>query len=313
VCALLFASIASMPIDARAQGSTEPSLPPPSGPLVLRLSPTPRTTALGGAWVAGRDQDVLFFNPAQLIGARAGLDVAITRHGPSSTMATLGSSYAAGPMSLTLGWGVQMLSFSAAADAPYPYAPDVVLATTPANASSAQLSVGGAVVYKGFRIGGAGKYVVDRAPASVLGAGDPNRHALAVDVGVARNLFSGVAAASVQNLGAIDEETSELVLPRQALFGWSLSRAAGPVDLMIVSQLTVRSEWTSPAAGLEVGYSWIEGYTVAGRIGVRRPETTAEQPIALGGAFTADRLTVEYAVQFFDAGRRSHGVTIRWR
>src|SRR5690348_7189303 len=91
VCALLFASIASMPIDARAQGSTEPSLPPPSGPLVLRLSPTARTTALGGAWVAGRDQDVLFFNPAQLIGARAGLDVAITRHGPSSTMATLGS------------------------------------------------------------------------------------------------------------------------------------------------------------------------------------------------------------------------------
>jgi len=42
----------------------------PAGPLLLLVPATPRTAALGNAWVAGRDQDVLFYNPAQLIGAR---------------------------------------------------------------------------------------------------------------------------------------------------------------------------------------------------------------------------------------------------
>ena len=51
----------------------------PAGPLLLLVPATPRTAALGNAWVAGRDQDVLFYNPAQLIGARQGLDVSIDR------------------------------------------------------------------------------------------------------------------------------------------------------------------------------------------------------------------------------------------
>jgi hypothetical protein len=35
--------------------------------------------------------------------------------------------------------------------------------------------------------------------------------------------------------------------------------------------------------------------------------------MSLGAAFTADRITVEYAMQFVDGGRASHGVTVRWR
>jgi hypothetical protein len=62
-----------------------------------------------------------------------------------------------------------------------------------------------------------------------------------------------------------------------------------------------------------VGYSWIQGYNVAFRIGARRPETTAEHPLAFGAAFTADRLTLEYAIRIFDGGRTSNGVTVRWR
>jgi hypothetical protein len=75
----------------------------------------------------------------------------------------------------------------------------------------------------------------------------------------------------------------------------------------------MRTGWIAPAAGFEVGYSWIEGYSVALRVGARRPETDAGQPMSLGASFTADRLTVEYAAQFIDGGRISNGVTVRWR
>jgi hypothetical protein len=36
-------------------------------------------------------------------------------------------------------------------------------------------------------------------------------------------------------------------------------------------------------------------------------------PLSLGGAFTADRLTVEYAIRMFDNSRNAHLVTLRWR
>src|SRR5512134_792688 len=100
---------------------------PPVGPLLLILPATPRTAALGNAWVAGRDQDVLFYNPAQLIGARTGLDFSITRHECNGTTATLGSVYTAGKWSLTLGWGAQLANYSTDPGAAYPFTPDVLL------------------------------------------------------------------------------------------------------------------------------------------------------------------------------------------
>jgi hypothetical protein len=62
-----------------------------------------------------------------------------------------------------------------------------------------------------------------------------------------------------------------------------------------------------------VGYGWIEGYNFALRAGVRRTESDSEQPFTFGAAFTADRLTIEYGVQFFEGGHAANGVTIRWR
>jgi hypothetical protein len=77
--------------------------------------------------------------------------------------------------------------------------------------------------------------------------------------------------------------------------------------------LTLRDGWTAPGGGVEVAYSWIEGYTIAIRAGARRVESASEQPVALGAAFTADRLTIEYALQFFEGGHTANGVTVRWR
>ena len=288
---------------------------PPAGPLVLQVPATPRTAALGNAWVAGRDQDVLFYNPAQIVNARTGFDLSYTHHGPDAGMVTMGSVYASGKWSMTFGWGAEILRFGADPFASGPLSTHALHMHGSAEGVSALFAVGGAIVFKGFRIGAAGKYVFDSVPASGAGSGTatPLRGALVADIGASRNLWGGTFAGSVQNLGPHAANGSALALPRQTLVGWSMTRGAGPIDLGLYTQLTMRHDWTAPGAGLEAGYSWIEGYNVALRVGVRRPETTTEKPVSLGAAFTADRLTVEYAVQIFDGGHAAQGVTFRWR
>lgn len=288
---------------------------PAVGPLVLLLPATPRAAALGNAWVAGRDHEVVFYNPAQLVGARGGFDVSVVQTGPSSTMATLGSAYAAGKWSLTFGWGVQAVTFSTDAAGPYPYTRDSLLSSGSADGFSSLFVVGGAIVVKGFRVGAAGKYALESTPPMAdTAAGMPgNQSAFVADIGVARNLWGGTIAGSVQNLGGTRDDRAPLELPRQVLIGYAIAKPAGPLDLAIYSQLTMRHGWTSPGGGLEVGYSWIEGYNIAFRVGARRPETSAEFPMAFGVAFTADRLTIEYSLQIFDGGRTANGVMVRWR
>jgi hypothetical protein len=173
--------------------------------------------------------------------------------------------------------------------------------------------VGGAFVLKGFRIGAAGKYVSEFASPG-LAVGQVDRHKVLADIGVARNLFGGAAALAVQNIGRDSTRDGyTLALPRQVSMGWSRTKQAGPLDLGVFSQVSLRKGWTAPAGGLEVGYSWLDGYNIELRVGARRPEIEAERPVALGAAFTVDRLTVDYAVSFFDDGRTINGVTVRWR
>lgn len=289
---------------------------PPTGPLVLHIPTSARTAALADAWVAGRDLDVLFRNPAQMIGTRSTLDLSLTRLGPSSKMLSSGSIYAAGPRSLTFGWGVQVVGFSAPAAASYPYDPDLTLGSGERNGTSLLLTMGGALVIKGFRVGAAAKYASDivATSAAVLNPVRVNQRRVLADIGVARNLFGGAAAIAVQNLGKHSRhEGLYLPVPRQIAVGWSQTRIAGPIDLGLFSQVTVRKGWTSPALGVEAGYGWIEGLNVTLRAGVRRPETDREKPYSFGAAFTFDRLVTEYAIRFFDGGKAAHGVTLRWR
>jgi hypothetical protein len=285
---------------ASAQDRTPAPLP---GPVVLQLPPSARTAALGGAWVAGRDPDVIFYNPAQLVGnARAGIDLSLTRYGPASTLTSLASTYAGGKWSLTLGWGVQLVEIDR--ESAYPRSTGVLLRDAASTGTSGLVAVGGAIVFKGFRAGVTGKY-----------ASELDRRAWLADVGVARNLLRGVLAFSLQNLGGGSEDDAEVNadVPTQYTYGYSMTRPAKALDLGIYSQMTHRRGWASPAAGIEIGYSWIEGYNVAIRAGVRRPERDTQQPFTVGAAITGDRLTVEYAAQFFDGGRAANGVTVRWR
>jgi hypothetical protein len=219
-------------------------------------------------------------------------------------------------MSLTLGWGVQALGFNVDPAAPYPYATDVLLTRGSANGQSLLLSFGGAMAYKGVRFGGAIKYLSDSATTAsgVAPSVSIAQHTWLVDVGVSRALWNGTFAFSAQNLGpTTSDDPTRLTTPPQYLAGWSMFKSAGPLDLGMYAQLTMRPDWVSPAGGLDVGYSWIEGYNVSVRVGAQRPEADAGKPVSLGAALTADRITVEYAVRFFDGGRAAHEVTVRWR
>lgn len=289
---------------------------PPTGPLVLHVPVSARTTALANAWVAGRDQEVVFHNPAQLIGARPGFDVSFTRMGPAGQMVSAGSVFAAGKWSLTFGWGAQLVGFNADAATQYPYSPDILLAEGSRTGTSTLLTGGAAILVKKFRIGVAAKYASDLAGASMTSLLPirANHQVVLADIGAARNLFGGAAAVAFQNLGRHSRDNgSVLTLPRQVALGWSTTKVAGPVDVGLYTQVTARRHWTAPAAGVEVGYSWIEGVSLQLRAGARRPETTTETPWSFGAAFTLDRLTVEYAVRLFDEGRSANGVTLRWR
>ncbi|MCR4373301.1 MAG: hypothetical protein NUW22_00455 [Acidobacteria bacterium] len=168
---------------------------PPTGPLILHVPASARTAALGNAWVAGRDQDVVFHNPAQLIGTRPGFDLSVTRLGPASTMTSIGSVFAAGKWSLTFGWGAQLLGFNADAATSYPYSPDLLQAEGSRTGTSALVTAGAAVLVKKFRIGVSAKYASDLAAtsASMLLPIRANQHVLLADVGVARNL-NGLSA-----------------------------------------------------------------------------------------------------------------------
>ncbi len=297
--------------------STAAAQAPLVGPLVLTLPATPRTAALGNAWVAGRNPEVIFYNPAQIVGGGStAFDVSFMHYGQDANMTTLGSAYAAGKWSATLAWGVQYLKFRSDPNAQYPYTADTLLPRGQSKGTSALFVVGGGIQYKGFKIGASGKYAADDVTnaSTATGQRPVNFTALVADVGVSRTLWIGTAAMSVQNIGGNPEDDDTTIpMPRQVFAGYSVTRGMGPLDVALTSQVTFRDQWKGVGGGVNIGYSWIEGYNVELRAGVRRPETDAAQPFSFGAAFTADRLTVEYGVQLFEGGRSANGVTIRWR
>jgi hypothetical protein len=138
-----------------------------------------------------------------------------------------------------------------------------------------------------------------------------------LDLGIARNVLGGVAAAALQNIGGGASEGSRdedphVAVPKQLLAGYSITRPVGQLDLGVFTQVLKRQDWTSPAAGIEVGYGWIEGCTIVLRAGVRRPDAS-QRPVSLGAGLTVDRFTIEYAAQPFDGARAAHVFTFRWR
>ena len=298
----------AVPISAHAQNA---------GPLALLLPASARSASLGNAWVAGRDEFAIFSNPAQ-INATNGFGVNLAIFGDDGRGFSAASAATMGPM--TYGWGVQVVDFSAPRAATgYPLAPAVVAGSGDADQISMVALAAGEMVWKGFRIGLAGKYAEDIVPreastSSLLVL--PSRgSAFLADIGTSHPLWTGVAGLSLQNIGHPYVMRGKRVsVPTQLALGWTVNKSWGGFDYGYATQVTARRDgWVSPAGGMEINWSWIEGINLAARVGARRTETDDEKPVGAGFSFTADRLVLDYGATFYTGNEMAHRLTVRWR
>jgi hypothetical protein len=289
----------------------------PAGPLALLLPVSARSGALGNAWVAGRDEYAIFFNPAAVQTA-AGIGASFSGYGSEGRSLAAVSSVVVGPA--TIGWGVHLVDFSTPrSNTAYPYAPATVTGEGDADLFSMVALVAARITHKGFQIGLAGKYsqdVVAREASTSSSLVLPLRGATVLaDVGTTHALWTGTAGLAVQNIAApysVGGQDAEV--PTQIALGWTKVRTLGPLDFGFAGQTTLRRHgWVGVGAGLDFGWAWIDGYNVGWRVGARRTETDDERPLSLGATFTADRLNFDYGIGFFANDKYVHRLTVRWR
>jgi hypothetical protein len=302
----LFAAVSCLTI---ATAAAAQSSAPAAGPLILLLPTSTRATGLGNAWVAGRDDYSVFYNPAQ-INQTNGIGASFTRYGYNGTFGAFSGGATVGPV--TFGWGVDLVEYKARNGTSYPFATTEL--TTDAgirDALSVAATAGANFVYKGFRIGVGTTYAEDRVAAGV-GAASAALHEtfLLGNAGVSHPLWQGTAALAVENIGDRDKQRH---VPTQTALGWNRSTGVGEFDLTWATQLSVRDKWLGAAGGAELGYGWIEGWSASFRAGAHRPEVPGQRPVTIGGGLNADRLTFDYALEFFEGNRYAHHITVRWR
>jgi len=202
------------------------------------------------------------------------------------------------------------------------------------NGTSLEASVGVGQLIKGYRVGLAGKYVEDNAPALRVSRG-------ALDLGVSKDFFGPYTfALAVQNIGASTDvscartgtctpppsgmdpfPTTKVRLPLRATFGVQTQRPVGQLDLMGTAAVYILrpnwtgadgANWVGASGGAELGYSWLDGYSVALRAGAR--STLPGEAAFTGGAgFTMDRLSIDYAAEALIGSRWGQRIGLRVR
>ncbi len=289
------------PADATAQSDHY-------APLVLMLPASARAMALADAYVAARDNDAaVFYNPAQLAIAR-GMSASVARYRSASTLTSLSGSMAFGPGPGGVGFGVQMLDYGAYSGR-FPALSRDLTRRGPLLASSLAATIGFATIYRDIRVGFAGKYVDERLPSARTGV-------LAFDAGVSKDVGQVTVGLSAQNLGedlVIGQQHAKL--PQRYTFGiGGVGLPIGPFDIAASTSVSVlRNGFITPAGGVELLYSWLDGYTLAGRVGVRRTEDAVQSPITFGAGITVDRVSFDYAFDNFDGPGGVHRVGLRIR
>lgn len=268
------------------------------GPSVLDLPAGPRTLAMGGVGVASRDDEVLFFNPAQLVVAN-GFSASGERYSADES----GSAMSA--VTRFNGGGAALGMRTNNFDAHFGTVSGVPGVFT---ATSLEGSLGFAQVVKGIRVGGAVKYAEEDFGAARVEGG-------LVDIGLAKQVFgSYTVGAVVQNLGRdMTDGPTTIEVPTTTTLGVSRGAPLGEFDLLGTAAVTWRrGSVFSPAGGLEVNYSWLNGYNIAIRAGGRRP-LPGEKAITAGAGFTMDRLSIDYALEAFAGNQLGHRIGLRIR
>ena len=312
----------------------------PYAPVVLLLPVGARTLALGNTGVASRDDDVLFFNPAQIAIAR-GFSASAERFSSNSWAGSLSAvtRFNTGGVAL----GMRMADYEAPLGL-FPVNRATMLGSGPAQGTTLEATVGIAQVFKGLRIGGSAKFTEDNLSPSQVGRA-------AFDLGVSKDLFRFYTfGLSVQNIGTsmkVPESCEPLSivlclpppvpggigvtqlrtvnLPLRTTLGVATSRSIGEFDFVGTAAIAMlRADWFAASGGAEMGYSWLDGYSIALRAGARRP-LPGERPITAGLGFTMDRLSIDYALELLtawqlsasgvpeSAGRVGHRIGLRIR
>ena len=277
--------------------------PRPILPSVLVLPSGPRTLALGDVGITSRDDEVIFFNPAQLVIAN-GFSMSGERYAPGSSGAALSAVTRFNGGGIGIGVRTQSSDggFISAPVTPTPFEQTAL-------SSSLEATVGIAQAYKGVRFGIAGKYAEQDLGISRLQRG-------LVDVGASKVVFGAyTVGVAVQNLGQDADLPGplEAELPRQATLGVSRGGPVGEFDLFGTAAVSwVRSNTLVPAGGLEVNYSWLSGYNITLRAGARRP-LIGEEALTAGAGLTMDRLSIDYALETFTGGRIGNRLGLRIR
>ncbi len=284
----------------------------PYAPVVLMLPAGPRTLAIGNTGIVSRDDDALFFNPAQLVIAR-GFSASYERYSSTAQGGTLSAVTRFNNGGIAV--GMNTVSYELPNDV-FPANRGSMLLDGPALGTSLDASIGLAQVLKGTRLGAAVKYVEDNVPNSRISH-------IAVDLGVSRDFLRFYTlGVSVQNIGpstsvpcsdqpqsltlcvipptgsgANVELFSPAHMPLRSTIGVGTSRPVGQLDVLATAAVSmVRTDFVSPSGGIEVGYSWLDGYSVAVRAGARRP-FPGETPFTAGAGFNVDRLSIDYAIE----------------
>lgn len=269
---------------------------------ILQLAPTPRAATFGNTVVA-RDIEAIFGNPA-MVGVAVGTIAAMGRF-DAATQVTLASSTSLGPFNV--GIGAQYLNnLSQSIAARYwSYALQV---GGYQNASSGVAALALSTTFRGFRVGTALKYIDQRN-------GTLQDEAPSLDLGIARDVSRYTFGLAVQNIGdGIHFSYGSASLPLRVAagvssYGWTV----GPFDVNGSAGASLLPDGTVlPALGLELGYVPMEGYNIAFRAGIRRPELRAQQPLSVGGGFALDRFALEYALEDWVNGA-THRLALRVR
>lgn len=278
------------------------------GPIVLQLPVSTRAIGFGNAYVAVREPEAVFYNPANS-GGRNVVAISAERYGSQAVAGAFASSYSFGPIGL--GVGAQLVDYHVAAPGYPDLAPNGAQLTRdgPLAASSAVGTLGLAATFKGIRWGIAGKVAQDRVASARDGV-------LLGDVGAAKEIGPASFGVSVQNLGASPRLLgSSAPLPTRATVGVAGGGLpVGPFDVAASAAVSVRRGGrVSPAGGVEFGYMPIDGVTFAGRLGARLPEKGAEGPITLGATFSFDRVSIDYGFEPYQGTGSGHRVGLRLR
>jgi hypothetical protein len=277
-------------------------------PIVLQLPASARAVGFGNAYVAVREAEAIFYNPAN-VGGRNLIAVSAEQYGGEAVAGAFATSYAFGPAGI--GIGAKLLDYRVALGRYPDLAPngEQLMQTGPFQASSFAAALAFSMPFKGIRWGVAMKLAQDRVETARDGV-------LLADVGAAREIGPVSLGVSVQNLGTSPRILgTEAALPTRATVGVAgAGLPIGPLDFAASAALSVRRGGrVSPAGGGEFSYMPIDGVTFAARLGARLPERAAELPITMGASFSFDRVTLDYGFDPYHGPGNGHRVGIRVR